>query len=579
MQRKNIFSDHHAVGVSDDDDNNKKIRCSTRVKQRVAFGMTCFLLLCAYFVFITSPPKQTQTKVIFKQLPEDYKRQIPAQTWSPIQGECLKEMQRLNRLQETGELVLPTTSIIFTFCNEPQISLYHSIYSVIERSPFHLLHEIILVDDGSDAAHLSGELEAWVKTLPVTVSIIRQGKRTGLMAARVAGANVASGKTLTFLDSHIEPVEGWLTFLLQRVGDSPGGWTEKGHMTRIVFPEILSMSKEFIMETGGISGVGWNARLQDHGWPLQKIFDHKDRQAIDPEASPAMAGGLFTIDREWFFAMGAFDDKMEYWGGENIEISFRSWMCGGSVEFHPCSKVGHVFGGMGGKCTWPGDAARAINVNKWRAARTWMGPYADVIKAFVDEPDNIGNLSNMQAIKDRLKCHDFNWFLENVYPECWIRSITKPFKQQKQGFLKNKKSGKCLGLQGPPTQYSAVTMVDCGSVDQVKDLHIPANWWFSTNNSELLSSDPDLCLADGNSINVEYSYRFPGQVGWELHYWSPHDTYCTITKKGLCLQAGPKLELVTCDKSSDDQKWEVVADPEKLPFHRFEVLHDNKKLN
>lgn len=46
--------------------------------------------------------------------------------------------------------------VIFCFCNEPQKSLFNSIFSVIERSPRHLLKEFVLVDDGSDAPHLQG---------------------------------------------------------------------------------------------------------------------------------------------------------------------------------------------------------------------------------------------------------------------------------------------------------------------------------------------------------------------------------------------------------------------------------------
>lgn len=61
------------------------------------------------------------------------------------------------------------------------------------------------------AAHLGEKLKKYVEdTWPYgEVKIVRTTERSGLIRARLAGANAATGDVLIFLDSHCEVNTGW----------------------------------------------------------------------------------------------------------------------------------------------------------------------------------------------------------------------------------------------------------------------------------------------------------------------------------------------------------------------------------
>ncbi|KAG5284508.1 hypothetical protein AALO_G00027470 [Alosa alosa] len=329
---------------------------------------------------------------------------------------------------------LPNTSVVIPFHNEGWSSLLRTVHSILNRSPPQLIAEIILVDDFSDKEHLKSSLEDYMARLP-KVRILRTKKREGLIRTRLLGAAAAKGEVITFLDSHCEANVNWLPPLLDRIAQN---------RKTIVCPMIDVIDHDnfgYETQAGDAMRGAFDWEMYYKRIPIPSKLQNSDTS--EPFESPVMAGGLFAVDRKWFWELGGYDTGLEIWGGEQYEISFKVWMCGGRMEDIPCSRVGHIYRKYV-PYKVPGGVSLAKNLK--RVAEVWMDEYAEYIYQRRPEYRHLspGDTTAQKELRSRLHCKNFKWFMTEV---AWDLALHYPPVEPPAaawGQLKNVGSGLCM---------------------------------------------------------------------------------------------------------------------------------------
>ncbi|XP_023127318.1 polypeptide N-acetylgalactosaminyltransferase 9 [Amphiprion ocellaris] len=451
---------------------------------------------------------------------------------------------------------LPQISVVFIFVNEALSVILRSVHSVVNHTPAHLLKEIILVDDNSDSVELKFNLDQYVnKRYPGLVKIVRNSKREGLIRARIHGWNAATAPVVGFFDAHVEFNAGWAEPILTRM---------KEDHTRIILPAIDNIKyNTFEVQQYANAAHGYNWGL----WcmyiiPPQEWLDKGDETA--PIRTPAMIGCSFVVDREYFGDIGLLDPGMEVYGGENIELGMRVWQCGGSMEVLPCARVAHI---ERTKKPYNNDIDYYAKRNALRAAEVWMDEYKSHVYMAWNIPMNnpgvdFGDVSERLALRKRLQCRSFRWYLEHVYPEMRIYNNTITY-----GEVRNSKaSGYCLdqgsedddrailypchGMSSQLARYSTEGLLQLGPLGSTTFLpdtkcliddgrgrtpslkkcdvvsRISQRLWDFTQNGPIISRDTGRCLEVEMSKDANFGLRLVVQrcsgQKWMIRNWIKH---------------------------------------------------------
>lgn len=402
----------------------------------------------------------------------------------------------------------PKTISVVLPCAGEGLFAKKTVMSVAESVPWGIgggiLQDIVVVDDGSDPP-LSQEFLTPKFQKKYPLKLLRHDVAVGLMGAKSAGAGLATGDVIVFFDCHVAPQDDWYQQFLDAIAEN---------YRRIVVPVITNLDIDTWKETQRSQGMAkcyltWDA-------------DFKWVESTSPYM-PVLSGGLLGISRRWWNETGGYDEGMSGWGGENVDQSLRSWLCGGEIVSLSNAFVAHMWRRTEDPRTKQQYAVSQLDAirNKARAVLAWFDEYREKAAEYPamtwvgllggEAQAQIAlnrDVSNFEEVKKRLQCKPFAWFLWR-FRDIYVEGGLLPPEVFK---LREVKTGQCLTFLGPtgthPQGRASATVLPCDlDLTKFRGLHLEGQKWHARNR------DPDTgkCCSAIGSWNTDQCLVTPSQ--------------------------------------------------------------------
>jgi GT2 family glycosyltransferase len=187
--------------------------------------------------------------------------------------------------------------------------------------------EIILVDNAS-----TDESVAYVKKKYPWVILAKLEKNYGFTGGNNAGAKLAKGEYVVFLNNDVIVTENWLGELVKTLLKNPNA--------------VLTSKSLFLDKPEIIDHIGSKATIIGRSFCLN--FGGKDSQAQKtPQFVIQPYGASMLVKKELFRKIGMFDEDYVT-SLEDTDFGLRAWLYGYEVIYVPTSVFFHVGGGTGG---------------------------------------------------------------------------------------------------------------------------------------------------------------------------------------------------------------------------------------